>query len=92
MKSSYLELTLKEFLDTITNKRIEYQIEIMFKDDESDTVVGDKYTLIDTFEKIVSSLRNDENIDTNTIKRLQRFDEIICDLYNANIQCVFHTV
>ena len=83
MKSSYLELTLKEFLDTITNKRIEYQIEIkpsMYGDDESDTITGDKYTLIDNFVEITDDLKKDENLDANTIKTLQRIDEMIKDL------------
>jgi hypothetical protein len=84
MEKNYLDLTLKEFLDTITNKKIEYEIKItpsfLKDDDKSDTITCDKGTLIDYLEKITENLRVAENPDINTIKTLQRFDKIINDL------------
>ena len=83
MKSSYLELTLHEFLDTITNKRIVYKYEMkpsMNEGDESDTFIGHKDDLINGFKKMTANLRAVENPDTNTIETLKSFDNIISDL------------
>jgi hypothetical protein len=54
MKNNYLDLTLEEFLDTITNQKKKHCITIKSTMDESYEITGDKQTLIDVVSKIIS--------------------------------------
>jgi hypothetical protein len=69
MKNNYVDLTLYEFLDAITNKKIVYYITIK-GEGESDEAFGDKQTLIDVLTEIVS--KHHEDSDNPFIKGLER--------------------
>jgi hypothetical protein len=80
MKNSYLDLTLLEFLDAITHKKIQYTVEIepsiMNEKDENDKIIGDKNTLIDFFKEMI--------LNNSTHPSIKEFERTVEDLRNKD--------
>ncbi|MDR1983601.1 MAG: hypothetical protein LBQ28_02100 [Prevotellaceae bacterium] len=90
MKNNYLDLTLLEFLDAITSTKQIYHVEItpaFCSDDESDTIEGDKWALIETLQAMLQNISKgtDKNTRTTienlnrTIKEIRNHDEYTFD-------------